>query len=66
MSKRKDITEFITVTRTEDGRVRATVVLPNTDPRVAHDSGISFEIVRNTYDECIAEWRKFDGWMENR
>jgi hypothetical protein len=56
---KRNIREFITVSTEPDGRVRATVQLAG-DP-----NGLQFSIVRDTYDECIAEWHKFDGWMEN-
>ena len=54
---RQDITEFIVVSVTDDGRVRVKVAVPD-DP-----NGLMFSIVRDTYEECIAELRKFDSWM---
>jgi hypothetical protein len=53
----KTIDEYIEVRRTPDGRV-AMVVRVLDDP-----NNLTFTLVRDTYGECLAEWRKFDGWM---
>lgn len=53
----KTIDNYIEVRRTSDGRV-AMVVRVLDDP-----NNLAFTLVRDTYDECLAEWRKFDGWM---
>lgn len=53
----KAIDEYIEVHRRPDGRVAMVVRIPN-DP-----NGLAFALVRDTYEECLAEWRKFDGWI---
>lgn len=53
----KTIDEYIEVVRRPDGRVAMIVRIPN-DP-----NQIAFALVRDTYEECLAEWRKFDGWI---
>lgn len=53
----KPIDEYIEVHRRPDGRVAMVVRVPN-DP-----NNLAFTLVRDTYEECLAEWRKFDSWM---
>ncbi len=53
----KTIDEYIEVHRTPDNRVAMVVRLLG-DP-----NGMTYTLVRDTYEECLAEWRKFDGWM---
>lgn len=60
LTERRDITEFITVDTTEDGRVRMSVHLLD-DP-----NKMVFSLVRDTYYECLQDWKKFDGWMVNQ
>lgn len=55
----RPIDEYIEVSRRPDGRVAMVVRIPN-DP-----NNIAFALVRDTYEECLAEWRKFDGWLVN-
>lgn len=60
LSERREITEFITVDQTENGRIRMSVHLLD-DPNQT-----VFSLVRDTYYECLRDWKKFDGWMVNQ
>lgn len=50
-----DITDYMVVTTLGDGRIRATVTIP--------EDGTQFSFTGTSVSEVIGKWRKLDTWL---